>query len=194
MTSWIAKQGIMPWGTKIVFILLSILMTGWLVYAGLCNMWEDASGHNSENWQNRQNGQYTESCMMWESGESWECIMWWEWKGNAYGMQNMTDDEKWKRFQHMMGKKWENFTVLSQNLEEIIDLADKVWYDTAKLKAYQTQLEEIQKEYGEFGENIDKNIEKMCNNKQKWRWTNGNMRELMNNISVEFKNIKSMAK
>gem|GEM_PF-3539332 len=37
------------------------------------------------------------------------------------------------------------------------------------MKAYQTQLEEIQKEYGEFGENIDKNIEKMCNNKQKWR-------------------------
>ena len=190
MTRWMPKTEMVIWGKKILFIIFATLLTGGLVYAGLCSMWWNMNVHNKWNKEI--------SCIFWESGQK-NCIKKWgnEWynptmKGQRR-MQNMSDEDKKEMFHSMMERKWQHFDKLTQEMDEIIDLADKVGYDTTKLKWYKIQLEEFRKEYKKFSGTMEENMKRMCNNKQKWRWANHNMRELMKKISVEFDNIKAMA-
>ncbi len=171
---------------KIFIILFVTILTGWLVFAGLYNMDWNVKWHNSGKWQNGEN-----SCVINGSNKN-KCMM--EGKSRWHGMQNMSEEEKKERFHHMITMKEKHSAELSQDLVEIIELADKIDYDTSKLKEYQTQLENLKKEYSKFSGDIDEDMKMMCANKKKWRWTNRNMRELMKKISAEFENIKKLKK
>lgn len=160
---------------KIFIIILAIFTTGWLVYAGLCNIGWTGNGQN-----NSTNVETESGIHMWW----WHGMGQWTGQGSWNAMNGGWNTE---HFQQMLSMKWERLETLSQDLEEIIDLAEKTGYDTTKLESYKVEVEQLKSEY----EELDGDVDEMCTNKSKWRGANGQMRELMQNISEEFQNIKN---